>query len=670
MWYQGVSANIMSLGGLAIAIGTMVDAAIVMVENACKKLEKRERESPERPIFSKERWDIVTEAAVEVGPAICVSLLVITMSFIPVFSLEGQEGRLFSPLAFTKTYAMAGAAFLSVTLIPVLMGYMLRGRIPNENSNPINRFLIRIYRPVLKIALYRPVLTVVLALAVMASAFFPLGRLGGEFIPRIDEGDLLYMPSTLPGLSAAEAGKLLQNTNKLIKTVPEVAQVFGKAGRAETATDPAPLEMLETTVRLKPREEWRPGMTMDKIIEELDAAVRMPGVANLWVPPIRNRIDMISTGVKSPIGVRVSGSVAREIDDVALEIQNVAQGVPGVTSALAERLTGGHYLEIEIDRELAARFGMTVGQVQLYVSSAIGGMNIGQTVEGVARYPINLRYPQSYRDSLDSIRSLPVLAPGGERLTLGDLARIGMSKGPSMLKSVDGRPSVWVYIDSRGRDMVSLVRDLDARIREGVKLPPGVSVSFTGQYEMLERANARLRLMIPATLVIIFILLYSEFGAFFEAGLIMASLPFALVGGVWFMWLQGYALSVASGVGFIALSGLAAEFGVIMLIYLKQAASERPDLGDPEKNSLKLVDEAIHAGATLRVRPKAMTVGTVVVSLIPIFWSDGTGSEVMKRIAAPLFGGMLTAFPLSMFIIPAAYKLKLARGMKKRRSKT
>ena len=659
MYYQGVSANIMSLGGLGIAIGTMVDASIVMVENAHKKLERHRVEHGGAEPAGAERWRLITEASCEVGPAIFVSLLIITLSFIPVFALEGQEGRLFGPLAYTKTYAMAGGAFLAVTLIPVLMGYLVRGRIPSETSNPVNRFMIAVYRPILGLALKRPMATLALAAAVLVSAIYPVSRLGGEFLPRIDEGDLLYMPSTLPGLSVAEAGALLQTTNKLIMTVPEVEGVFGKAGRAETATDPAPIEMLESTIRLKPESEWRPGYDMEAIVEDLDRTVRLPGVANLWVPPIRNRIDMISTGVKSPVGVKVSGADPSLLDAVAKDVQNVAKTVPGVTSALAESLTGGRYFDVDIDRAAAARYGLTVEGVQLFVSIAVGGMTVGETVEGVARYPINLRYPQMYRDSLDSLRSLPILSPDGQELTLGDVATVKAAAGPSMLKSEQGRPTVWIYLDTRGRDMISVVRDLDAAFRERVPLPAGASLSFTGQYELYERAGARLRLMIPATLLIILVLLYSEFGNFSDALTIMFSLPFSLVGGIWFMHLMGYAVSVASGVGFIALAGLAAEFGVIMLIYLRQAAREAPELSDPSRLDAAAADRIIDAGASLRVRPKAMTVGTVVVSLIPMFWSAGTGSEVMRRISAPLLGGMVTAFTLSMFIIPTAYKIRL-----------
>ncbi|MDR1608060.1 MAG: CusA/CzcA family heavy metal efflux RND transporter [Deltaproteobacteria bacterium] len=665
MYYQGVSANIMSLGGLAIAIGTMVDASIVMVENAHKKLEKRRRDFPDEELSGPERWRVIMAASVEVGPAIFVSLMIITLSFIPVFSLQGQEGRLFRPLAFTKTYAMAGGAFLAVTVIPVLIGYLIRGQIPQEAKNPANRFLVAIYKPLLAVVLKKPLVTLIIAFLLIVSAIYPAKRIGGEFLPRIDEGDLLYMPSTLPGLSVAAAGALLQTTDKLIKTVPEVDTVFGKAGRAETATDPAPIEMLETTIRLKPESEWRPGLTMDKIINELDETVRLPGVANLWVPPIRNRVDMISTGVKSPIGLKVSGEDLAIIDQVAQEIQVLAKTVSGVKSALAERPTGGRYVEVNIKRPAASRYGLTIADVQEHISLAVGGEMLGDTVEGLARYPINIRYPQRYRDSLDSLNALPIVTPSGQFIELAQVADVKITTGPSMLKTEQGRPTVWVYLDARGRDLVSVVEDLKKAIHENIKIPPGVSVSYTGQYELYERANARLRLMIPATLIIIFILLYWEFKNFIDSAMIMMSLPFSLVGGIWFMYLSDYAVSVASGVGFIALAGLAAEFGVIMIIYLRQAALDRPALANPQTITPELIDEAIEAGATQRVRPKAMTVGTVVAALAPIFISEGgTGSEVMKRISAPLFGGMITAFTLSMFIIPAAYKLRWTLKMK------
>ncbi|MDR0827214.1 MAG: CusA/CzcA family heavy metal efflux RND transporter [Desulfovibrio sp.] len=673
MRYQGVSANIMSLGGIAIAVGAMVDASVVIVENTHRKFEQWHRDFPGRVLEGRERRELVIRAAGEVGPGLFMSLLVITLSFIPVFALQGEEGRLFRPLALTKLYAMGGAALLSVTIIPVLTDLWVRGRIPAEDKNIINRFLIRIYSPTIRLALSHSKATLGVAALFLVSAFWPLARLGGEFLPRMNEGDLLYMPSTLPGISVAEAGRILQISDKLIKSVPEVERVFGKAGRAETATDTAPIEMMETSIRLKPESEWRPGMTIDGIIEALDAAVRLPGVANLWAPPIRSRIDMVSTGVKSPIGLRVSGSNMAEIDKTALEVQKLARQVLGVSSALAETLSGGRYVDVHIRRDSAARYGLSIADVQMFVTSAIGGEMIGETVEGVARYPINLRYPQQYRDSLASLRAMPLLAPDGRQITLGDVADVRMLAGPSMLKSENARPASWVYIDARGRDTLSIVKDLTSSIRENLKPPAGVSIAFTGQYEMLERAAARLELMVPATLLVIFILLFLEFNNVKEALLIMACLPFSLIGGVWFMYVQGYALSVASGVGFIALAGLAAEFGVIMLIYLRNSAREAGLLpgasgGNLPKDEADLrsrVDSAIFEGAVLRVRPKAMTVITTIAGLLPIFWRAGAGSEIMTRIAAPMFGGMLSAAMLSMFIVPAAYKLLLASAFKR-----
>lgn len=657
MHFQGVNANIMSLGGIAIAVGAMVDAAIVMIENAHKKLEEWEHQHPQKKLDNETRWAVITDAAVEVGPALFISLLIITLSFIPIFTLEGQEGRLFGPLAFTKTYAMAGAAVLAIVVIPILMGYWIRGKIPKESSNPLNRFLIRIYHPLLLKVLHWPKVTLLIALLSLTTILWPLSKIGGEFLPSINEGDLLYMPSTLPGVSAAQSAALLQATDKLIKSVPEVASVFGKAGKAETATDSAPMEMVETTIQLKPQSEWRPGMTIEKIIEELDQTVRLPGLANLWVPPIRNRIDMLSTGVKSPIGIKVSGTDLGDIDITAQQIEEVAKQVPGVVSALAERLVGGRYIDVDIKREQAARYNMTIEDVQLFVSSAIGGAMIGETVEGIARYPINIRYPQSYRNSPQSLRELPILTPMKQQITLGDVANINVVAGPPMLKTENARPASWIYIDARGRDMVSVVNDLRDAIHQQVQLKPGTSVSFTGQFELLERANQKLKLMVPATLMIIFILLYIAFKRLDEALLIIASIPFALTGGIWFLYALGFNFSVATGTGFIALAGLAAEFGVVMLMYLRHAIEEHPELSKPETFSEQKLDDALYHGAVLRVRPKAMTVAVIIAGLLPILWGTGAGSEVMSRIAAPMIGGMITAPLLSMFIIPAAYKL-------------
>ena len=655
MRYQGINANIMSLGGIAIAIGAMVDAAVVMIENAHKKIEAWQQAHPEQRLAGDERWQVMTQAAEEVGPALFFSLLIITLSFIPVFTLEAQEGRLFGPLAFTKTYAMAAAAGLSVTLIPVLKGYWIRGRIPDERSNPITPALIAIYRPALEAVLRRPKTTLAIALLVLATTVWPLMRLGGEFLPPLDEGDLLYMPSALPGLSARKAAELLQQTDRMIKTVPEVVRVFGKAGRAETATDPAPLEMFETTIQLKPREQWRAGMTPEKLVEELDQAVKVPGLSNIWVTPIRNRIDMQATGIKSPIGVKVSGSSLAAIDRVAAAVEQVARGVPGVSSALAERLTGGRYVDVQIDRVAASRYGLNVADVQSLVAGAIGGENVSETIEGRARFPINLRYPREWRDTPQRLAELPFLTPLGQQVTLGTVAKIAIVDGPPMIKSENGRPSGWVYVDVRGRDLGSVAEELRRAVTSDVKLDPGMSIAYSGQFEYMERANARLKVVVPATLLIIFVLLYLTFRRLDEAVLIMATLPFALTGGVWFLYFMGYHLSVATGVGFIALAGVAAEFGIVMLLYLKHALREPLAAGTILTPAL--VDDAIRRGAVLRVRPKAMTVAIILAGLVPIVWGTGTGSEIMSRIAAPMLGGMVTAPLLSLLIVPALYAL-------------
>ncbi|MHC8377282.1 efflux RND transporter permease subunit [Pseudomonas sp. MDT1-16] len=660
MRHQGINANIMSLGGIAIAIGAMVDAAVVMIENAHKKIEAWHVAHPGEELKGERHWHVITEAAAEVGPALFFCLLIITLSFIPVFTLEAQEGRLFGPLAFTKTYAMAAAAGLSVTLVPVLMGYWIRGRIPKEDQNPLNRWLIRIYQPALDAVLHRPKVTLLIALMVFLSALWPISRLGGEFLPAMDEGDLLYMPSALPGLSAQKAAQLLQQTDRLIKTVPEVEHVFGKAGRAETATDPAPLEMFETTIQFKPREQWRLGMTQEKLVEELDRVVRVPGLTNIWIPPIRNRIDMLATGIKSPIGVKIAGTNLTEIDVATQAVQRAAQDVPGVSSALAERLTGGRYIDVDIDRKAAARYGLNIADVQSIVAGAIGGENVGETIEGLARFPINVRYPREWRDSLGALEQLPIYTPLGSQITLGMVAKVKVSEGPPMLKSENARPSGWVYIDVRGRDIASVVADLRRVVSEQVKLQPGMSLSYSGQFEFLERANARLKLLVPATLLIIFVLLYLTFSRFDEALLIMATLPFALTGGAWFLYLLGFNLSVATGVGFIALAGVSAEFGVIMLLYLKNAWAERVEAGDSTERGLIA---AISEGAVQRVRPKAMTVAVIIAGLLPILLGSGSGSEIMSRIAAPMVGGMVTAPLLSLFVIPAAYRLMRRRRL-------
>jgi Cu(I)/Ag(I) efflux system membrane protein CusA/SilA len=654
MVYQGVNANIMSLGGIAIAIGAMVDAAVVMIENAHKHIEAWNHAHPGRQLAGGARWEVVADAAAEVGPALFLSLLIIVLSFVPVFTLEAQEGRLFAPLAFTKSYAMAAAAALAVTLVPVLMGYMIRGRIPDERSNPLNRWLIAAYRPLLERVLRHPKATLLAAALVAIVTVWPLSRLGAEFMPPMDEGDLLYMPSALPGLSAGKAAQLLQQTDRLIKTVPEVRTVFGKAGRAESATDPAPLAMFETTIQFKPRDQWRPGMTPERLVTELDRVVKVPGLSNVWVQPIRNRIDMLATGIKSPVGVKVAGASLDEIDRITGAIERAVRKVPGVSSALAERLTGGRYVDVQIDRAAAARYGMNIADVQGVVSAAVGGANIGETVEGLQRFPINLRYPREIRDSLDNLRQLPVLTERGGQIRLGDVAAIRIADGPPMLKSENARLSGWVYVDIHGRDLGSTVHEMQRVVAQEVKLPPGYSIAWSGQFEYMQRAAARLKVVVPATLLIIFILLYLTFRRFDEAALIMATLPFALAGGIWLLWALGYNLSVASGVGFIALAGVSAEFGVIMLLYLKTAWESQLKSGQASRAGLL---DAIRQGAVMRVRPKAMTVAVVVAGLVPIMIGAGTGSEVMQRIAAPMVGGMITAPLLSMFVVPAAYLL-------------
>ncbi|HSN20474.1 MAG TPA: CusA/CzcA family heavy metal efflux RND transporter, partial [Usitatibacter sp.] len=611
------------------------------------------------------RWKLIAEAAVEVGPALFFSLLVITLSFIPIFTLEAQEGRLFSPLAFTKTYAMAAAAGISVTLVPVLMGYLIRGRIRDEARNPINTKLMALYRPLLGKVLARPWMAIGLALLAVLLTAWPVSRLGGEFLPPLDEGDLLYMPSALPGLSAAKASELLQQTDRMILQVPEVARVFGKAGRAESATDPAPLEMFETTIQFKPRSEWRPGMTTRKIVEELDRTVRVPGLANLWVPPIRNRIDMLATGIKSPVGVKVSGPDLAELDRIARQVESAVKTVPGVTSAIAERLTGGRYVDISIDRRAAARYGLNVADVQSIVASAIGGETVGETVEGLQRFPISVRYPRELRDSVEKLRELPVVTERGAQVPLGAFTEIRVVDGPPMLKSENARPSNWVYVDLRGRDLRGAVHDMQAAVARAVKLPPGYSIGWSGQFEYLERATERLKVVVPATLGIIFVLLFLTFRRVDEAALILGSLPFALVGGFWLLYLLGHAVSIASAVGFIALAGVAAEFGVVMLIYLKHAWERRIASGAPPNEATLL--EAIEEGAVLRVRPKAMTVAVVLAGLLPILLGSGAGSEITQRIAAPMVGGMVTAPLLSMFVIPAAFLLLRRRELRRAR---
>ena len=664
MRYQGISANLLSLGGIAIAIGAMVDAAVVMIENAHKHLEHF-HEAHGRDAEGEERWTIMGEAASEVGPALFASLLVITLSFVPVFALQAQEGRLFAPLAYTKSYAMAAAAGLSITLIPVLMGFLIRGKIRPESHNPINRFLIAGYRPILESVLKFPRTALAIGGLVLLLTLVPLSRIGSEFMPPLDEGTLLYMPTALPGLSAGKAGQLLQLSDRMIKTVPEVEHVFGKAGRAETATDPAPMEMFETTVTFKPRDQWRPGMTMAKLRDELDAAVQIPGLTNLWVPPIRNRIDMLATGIKSPIGVKVSGPDTKVIERLSDEVERIAKTVPGVSSALAERIGGGRYIDVKVQPGNAARYGLTQADLHRLIATVVGGDPIGETIEGRERYPIVLRYPRGQRDSLGALMQLPISAPNGVQLTLGQVADLSLSPGPPMLKSENGRLVGYVFIDVDGRDLGSVVADLQQRTNKELVLPPGYGLAWSGQYEYLERALARLQLVVPVALAIIFLLIFLVFRDVAETAIIMLSLPFALVGGLWLIWVLGHAISVATLIGFIALAGVSAEFGVIMLLYLRQAWARQ--LARNANAAEAELDDAIRDGAVLRVRPKAMTVAVILAGLLPLFIGTGAGSEVLQRIAGPMIGGMITAPLLSMLLIPAAYRLLIRRRLARAR---
>jgi len=653
MYYQGVNANIMSLGGIAIAIGAMVDAAIVMIENAHRQLESF-KEKYGDPSHS-QRIMVIIDAACEVGPALFFSLLIITLSFIPVFTLEAQEGKLFAPLAFTKTYAMAAAAGLSVTLIPVLMTFFVRGHIRPEHDNPVNRWLIAIYRPLLSKVLHYPKVTLGIAFLLVLISLYPLGKLGSEFMPPLNEGDLLYMPTALPGLSASKASEILQLSDRLIKTVPEVKSVFGKSGRAETATDPAPLEMLETTIQLKPREEWRTGMTPEKLVKELDARLKIPGMANVWVQPIRNRIDMLSTGIKSPVGIKIGGADLATLEKLGEEVERLMKKVPGATSVIAERVTGGRYIDVKIDRLKIARYDLNISDVQMIVSTAIGGDNVGEKIEGLARFPINVRFPRELRDSVEKLKSLPIITEQGATVPLGEVAEIKVTGGPPMIKSENARPNVWVYVDIQDRDLGGFVKDAKAILDKELRLPAGYSLAWSGQFEYFERAAKRLSYVVPMTLGIIFILLFLSFKRMTPALLILGSLPFALVGAVWFLYFLGHHFSIASGVGMIALSGLAAEFGIIMLVYLDDAIERYRAAG--KLNNKEDLYTALIEGAALRVRPKAMTVAVILAGLIPILIGTGTGSEAMSRIAAPMVGGMLTAPLLSLFVLPAAYIL-------------
>ena len=653
MYYQGVNANIMSLGGIAIAIGAMVDAAIVMIENAHRQLDHYKALHGEPD--TAQRFKIIVDAACEVGPALFFSLLIITLSFIPVFTLEAQEGKLFAPLAFTKTYAMAAAAGLSITLIPVLMTLFIKGDIRSEHSNPLNRTLIAIYKPMLSRVLHYPKVTIGIALLLVLITAYPLSKLGTEFMPPLDEGDLLYMPTALPGLSAAKASEILQLSDRLIKTVPEVKTVFGKSGRAETATDPAPLEMLETTIQFKPKSEWRAGMTTEKLIAELDAKLKIPGMANVWVQPIRNRIDMLSTGIKSPVGIKISGADLATLEKLGSEVERIMKTVPGVGSVIAERVTGGRYIDVKIDRLKIARYGLNIAEVQSFIATAIGGDNVGEKVEGLARYPINVRFPRELRDSVEKLKALTIITERGAAIPLGDIAEVKVADGPSMIKSENARPNVWVYVDIHDRDLGGFVKEAKTIINHELQLPIGYSLSWSGQFEYFERASKRLSYVVPMTLSIIFIMLFLAFKRITPAALILVSLPFSLVGAVWFLYMLGHHFSIASGVGMIALSGLAAEFGIIMLVYLDDAIERYRAAG--KLNTHEDLYAALIEGAALRVRPKAMTVAVILAGLIPILIGTGAGSEAMSRIAAPMIGGMLTAPLLSLFVLPAAYML-------------
>ncbi len=651
MQKQGISANIMSLGGIAIAIGAMVDAAIVMIENAHKHMERE-------PVTKKNRWEIIAKSTIEVGPALFFSLLIITLSFLPVFTLEAQEGKLFSPLAFTKTYAMAAAAGLSITLMPVLMGYFIRGHIMPEEKNVLRQILVAIYMPVIHGVLRFPIITILLSILTVVSIYYPMSKLGSEFMPELDEGDLLYMPTAFTGISVGKAGELLQLTDKLIRTIPEVLTVFGKVGRAETATDPAPLTMIETTIQLRPKSEWREGMTLEKLKQDLQKTVSIPGLTNSWVMPIKTRIDMISTGVKTPLGIKISGPDLVEIQKIGQEIEKVIKEIPGTLSVFSERVAGARYIDIDIDRRAAARFGLNIADIQEVISTAVGGSNVTQTVEGLERYPVNMRYPRAVRDSVDKLRQLPIVTPNSSQVALHEVAEIRIVDGPGMIKSENARRIGWVYVDIKDRDLGGYVVDAQKAVEQNINLPAGYSVGWSGQYEYMLRAKAKLAYVVPLTLAIIFLLLYLNFRNFTECFMVMGSVPLALVGGVWLVYALDYNLSVAVGVGFVALAGVAAEFGVIMLVYLNQA------IKDYKPSNEQQLREAIIDGAVLRVRPKAMSAAVVIAGLIPIMMGSGAGSEVMQRIAAPMLGGMITAPLVSMVLIPVLYMLWKSRQLK------
>ncbi|UTW44208.1 efflux RND transporter permease subunit [bacterium SCSIO 12696] len=653
MYFQGLNANIMSLGGIAIAIGAMIDGAIVLIENMHKHMERQQ-------VTNKNRWQIVADSAAEVGPALFFSLLIITVSFLPVFTLEAQEGRMFSPLAFTKTYAMAAAAALAVTLVPVLMGYFIRGHVRKEQDNPVNRFLVRTYRPLLKVVLSRPKTTLAVALLIVVSSFWPAQKIGSEFIPPLDEGDLMYMPTTYPGISIGKARELLQQTDKLIRMVPEVETVFGKIGRAESATDPAPLTMIETFIQLKDKSEWRPGVTSQSLKEELDALVKLPGLTNAWVMPIKTRIDMLATGIKTPVGIKIAGADLQVIQGLGQQLETILADVPGTASVYSERVAGGRYIKVDINRENAARFGLNIADVQQVVASAVGGINVTQTVEGLERYPVNIRYPQSYRNSPEQLELLPLVTPLGQRIALGDVARVFVEEGPPIIKSENSRVNGWVFVDIDGVDIGRYVEHAMQVVNEQLDLPPGYSINWSGQYEYMLRAMEKLTYVVPLTLAIIVVLLYLNFRQFTPVLILMGTLPMSLVGSLWLMYWLGFNFSIAVGVGMIALAGVAVETGVIMLVYLNQAWQEQRDKlvsGSEEGLSSEALFDAILSGASVRVRPVLMTASATIVGLIPIMLGSGTGSEVMSRLAAPMVGGMVSAVLLTLLVLPVVFYL-------------
>ena len=656
---QGINANIMSLGGIAIAIGAMVDAAIIMIENAHKHLEQ---EAHKPPSEKRNHWQIILDSSVEVGPSLFWSLLVITVSFLPVFSLEAQEGRLFKPLAYTKTYAMAAAAFLAVTLIPVLMGYFIKGTPRSESENPLNRWIISLYHPLAEFSLRHPWFMILTALFCVLMTFFPFSRLGSEFMPPMYEGDLLYMPTTLPGISVTKSRELLQQTDRIIKTFPEVKQVFGKAGRADTATDPAGLDMLETTIELKPQTQWRKGMTPEKLVEELDRAIQIPGLTNAWTMPIKARTDMLSTGIRTPVGIKISGPDLDTLEKIGKEVEETIRRVPGTSSAFAERVMGGNYLDIRINRVEAARHGLNISDVQSVIQTAIGGMNITRTVEGLERYPVNLRYSRELRDNMQDIQKVLLTAPNGELIPLGHVAEISLSKGPMVVRSENTRPNLWVFVDVRSRDIGSYIKEAQPFLQSRIKLPSGYNLVWSGEFEYMERAKKKLQVVIPATVLIIFMILYLNTKSLIKTSIVLLAVPFSLVGAVWFLYLLEYHLSLAVWIGMIALAGLDAETGVVMLLYLEQAYDALQKKG--KLNSLSDLKTAIHEGAVKRVRPKIMTASVIVGGLLPILWSQGAGADVMKRIAAPMVGGVLSSVLLELLIYPSIYYLWKKREIK------